>query len=100
MWFGVNKPKTFAMGPAPAPAEEKQPRPEMAPGIPIGAMSQALREHASQQPVTHPLQAIGGMSQMAMDQLKKSNPTLFEANGAFNWSRALDPNQGWQTTVA
>lgn len=45
------------------------------------------------------LSGAAGLLTAATAAHRKNNPTLYDKSGAFQWSQAMKPNQGWQTTA-
>jgi len=45
------------------------------------------------------MEALGQIAQGAGAAHKKANPTLYNADGGFNWAQALKDHQGWGATV-
>lgn len=48
-------------------------------------------------PPSNPGQAAASFAEAMAAEHKKANPTLYSQNGAFDWSKAMAPNQGWNT---
>lgn len=45
------------------------------------------------------MEALGQMAQAAGGAHKKANPSLYGADGGFDWAKALKDHQGWGATV-
>lgn len=85
-----------------AAATQQAPMPTRSPQITAQLMAQALRMQDEGKPPQHDLQVASAIAQQLVGQVqdyKKQNPIMFDQNGYFDFGRAMQPNQGWQTQV-